>query len=149
MEEAVSLYEQVIAMRREIDDKTLLAFALDQLGRVLQLAGNLERAAVLHKESLLLRIRVDNRRGIAFSFLSFASLAAAQKKIERAVRLYGAGEALLTALRAQERLRDPLVYVQDATTLRVQLDQASFNALWNEGRAMTTEQAINLAFEET
>lgn len=149
IEQGVSLYEQVIALRREMDDKTLLAFALDQLGRVLQLAGNLERAAELHKESLQLRMRVDNRRGIAFSFLSFASLAAAQKKVERAVRLYGAGDALLKALRAQEKFRDPLVYVQDVATLRVQLDEASFNALWNEGRAMTTEQAIQLALEET
>lgn len=149
IEEGVSLYEQVIALRREMDDKTLLAFALDQLGRVLQLARNLERAAVLHKESLQLRIKVDNRRGIAFSFLSFASLAAAQNKVERAVRLYGAGDALLKALRAQEKFRDPLVYVQDVATLRVHLDEPSFNALLNEGRAMTTEQAIKLAFEET
>lgn len=149
MEQAVSLYEQVIALRQQMDDKTLLAFALDQLGRVLQLAGNLERAAVLHKESLLLRIRVDNRRGIAFSFLSFASLAAAKQNAERAVRLYGAGDALLKVLRAQERFRDPLVYVPDVTTLRAQLDEASFNALWNEGRGMTTEQAIKLALEET
>ncbi|MBI5876454.1 MAG: tetratricopeptide repeat protein [Chloroflexi bacterium] len=148
LEQAVSLYEEVIVLRREMNDKTLLAFALDQLGRVMQLAGNFERAAVLHKESLLLRIRVDNRRGIAFSLLSFAGLAA-QQKAERAVQLYGAGEALLEALHAQEEFRDPVVHVQDVATLHAQLDEAAFSTAWNEGRAMTMEQATAYALERT
>ena len=147
MDRGVSLYKQVIALRREMDDKTLLAFALDQLGRVLQLAGDLEGAAVTPQgEPAPTNSSGQQAWHCLFISLICESGSGAEASRTRSATLWRRG-SLAYILRAQEKFRDPLVYVQDVATLRVQRDEASFNALLNEGRTMTTEQAIQLALD--
>lgn len=44
-------------------------------------------------------------------------------------------------------LEDRAVYESGIAAARTQLDEATFGTAWAEGRAMTTEQAIEYALE--
>jgi hypothetical protein len=60
---------------------------------------------------------------------------------ERAVRLWGAAEALYDSIGKHTDY-------YDRAAARAQLDDATFAAAWAEGRAMTVEQAIAYALAD-
>jgi hypothetical protein len=77
-------------------------------------------------------------------------VAAAQDQQERAARLLGAADALREAIRlpALSSFEHRHIDREIAAVLAV-LDEGAFAAVWAEGRAMTIEQAIQYALEET
>ncbi len=73
---------------------------------------------------------------------------AALGQSEPAMRLFGAGEALREAIGAP---RSPVIrrpYEEVVETARAALGGAAF-AAWAEGRAMSLNQAVALALEQT
>jgi hypothetical protein len=85
---------------------------------------------------------------IARGLDGMARLAAAAGHFERAARLFGASQSLLSA--AERRLDGPEAATFEAAlaATRAQLDQAAFAAAWAEGQAMPLEQAVAYALEE-
>ena len=66
---------------------------------------------------------------------------------QRAARLLGAAEAARDRIRAP-LLGDKVFYDRHLERARDELDQATFDATWGEGRAMTLEQAVEYALVE-
>ena len=85
---------------------------------------------------------------IAGSLERCAGLAARQGQPERGARLFGAAEALRTALGAPLPPAERAAYEHDVAADRTQLDAATFAAAWAEGRALPLEQAIADALSE-
>ena len=80
-----------------------------------------------------------------------ATMAGTQNNYLRAIRLYGAAEALREAIGMP--LPPPehyarVKYVQNIESARVNLDEVTFTKTWAEGRAMTMEQAVAYALED-
>jgi hypothetical protein len=67
---------------------------------------------------------------------------------ERAARLLGASEALLETIGVGLQCSDQFEVDRYEAAVREQLDQATFEAAWAEGRAMSLEQAVTSALEE-
>jgi hypothetical protein len=65
----------------------------------------------------------------------------------RAARLFGASQALRGTSAAP--VGAVVCYTRDVTSVRAQLDEATFTAAWAEGEALTLEQAIAYALRET
>jgi len=80
-----------------------------------------------------------------YCLAGFAGVAALAGQDERAARLFGAVEAAAQRLALKMDDLDRMTYDPMIAAVRGRLGEASFNAAWAAGRAMTLEQALACA----
>jgi predicted ATPase/transcriptional regulator with XRE-family HTH domain len=150
-DDARQLYEQSLALLRQIGDKWFIAMVLNNLGQVAQYQGRLAQAQAIQVESLSLCEEVGNYRGAAFCLENFAGVAGLLGQCERAARLLGAAQALraVTHTVMETGTLDCLDHDRAVNIARAGLNEAAFQAAWTAGRAMTPEEAIAYALEQT
>jgi non-specific serine/threonine protein kinase len=142
------LIEESLSIMRELGHRAGIADALNSLGTVVTEQGDYAGAWVLHEQSLLIRRELGDVEGTARSLEGLAEVVAALGSSLRAARIWGAAERI----RAEVGL--PLSpsrpdYHRRVTAARSTLgDDTAFERGWQEGRALTLEQAIGLALEE-
>ncbi len=142
---ATALSGEALMLYRGVGDKQGMARVLQILGKVAQSQHNHGRATTLYKESLMLSREVGDKLGIAKCLEGLAGVAYAEQRPERAGRLYGAAEA------QRKMIGVPLLPIDRSdhecmvASVRAALGAEAFAAAWNEGRAMTPEQAIEHA----
>ena len=120
--------------------------SLVALGDVAREQGDFVAASSRYNESLAIQRELGHRRGIAYSLDGLASIAAPLGDALRAARIWGAGERLreeagLPMSPAERSQHDRLVGAVRATPGV----EAAFARAWQEGRALTLEQAMELA----
>ncbi|MBI1742119.1 tetratricopeptide repeat protein [Candidatus Acetothermia bacterium] len=93
-EHAVSLYEESLALRRELGDRKGVANSLNNLGLIAYNQGDFERAARMHTESLALRREVGEKWGVASSLNNLGVVAHSQGDYEKATAFYDESLAL-------------------------------------------------------
>jgi len=89
-----------------------------------------------------------DKLSVAETLLGLACVAAARGAAERAARLFGASEALREAMGTPPEPGESALQEPYLATARSQLDEASWQEAWAEGRAMTLEEAISCALED-
>ena len=145
-EAARPLYEESLAMQRAQGDHDYVAITLDNLAEVAYLQGDYAKACRLYQESLALRRELGDRSGVADSLEGLATSLAPLR----------AGLVVARLMAAARKLREdvgspPTPYKREAYDARIAAasgelpDPAPFDAAWQEGRAMTLEQAIEMA----
>lgn len=85
---------------------------------------------------------------IANSFRNLAWVACVGELPARAVRLLGAADAIQRAAGRSTPARVREQIDTETVLLRQELGEEAFAAAWNEGRAMTIDQAVRYALEE-
>jgi predicted ATPase len=143
-------YEEGLQIHRQVGVRTRVAETLARLGYVALRQGCWQEAQARLSESLALcqEVRPAYESGVAACLIGYAALAEVQAQLEQAARLLGAAETLQ---RPSEYLRSdpyPVEYEHVASALHSQLDKVTLDAAWNEGRAMTLEQAVACALEQ-
>jgi tetratricopeptide (TPR) repeat protein len=139
--------EEAIAIHRREHATEPLSAPLNVLGKVLLTRGDLAGARACSSEALRLRLEAGDKRGIAVSLKTLATIDHAGQKSERAARLLGAGEAI------RERIRAPLPpnaqaeHEQFVASVRAALGDPPFQTAVAAGRELTLEQAVALALE--
>jgi predicted ATPase/class 3 adenylate cyclase len=141
---AQALYEESLVIRRELGDKQGIAASLSNLGLVAWRQGDRARARRLLAEGLKLRQALGDKAGIAGSLESLAMI---EPDPERAACLYGAAEGLREVLHHPRTPSGRSDYDRELGTLRAALGEQAFAAAWDQGRAMTLEQAIPYALD--
>jgi len=141
---AQTVLEETLALFRELGDRWGIAFSLANLGIVAWDRQEDTRAAAFFEESLPLRKELRDRRGISTSLTGLAVVALRLGQAERAGVLFGAAEALREALAVPPPpfIRDR--YDHTVAEVREKLGDA-FPAVWQRGRAMTLDQAVEYA----
>ena len=134
-----------MALLKEKGDRLFAAIALHDLGQVAQDQGQYGRAQAIHAESLSLCQDLGSQRGIAMCLEKLAAIAGAQGQPGRAARLLGAASALRQTIGAPMSARDRGDYERLAAAVRADLTEDEFTLAWEQGRAMTLEQAIAFA----
>jgi tetratricopeptide (TPR) repeat protein len=136
------LYEQGLGIFRELGDRWGIAGTLADLGSLAREQGNYSAAHSLYAESIKLFQELDHKRGIARLLECCACSAAAQREVERSLRLAGAAAALRQHIGApltpaeQAKLEASLRAAREALT-----DTVGTKA-WLEGWALPVEKAI-------
>lgn len=143
---AHALFEEGLAIMRELEDRHGIALLLIGFGELADSQGDYGAAHALLEQGLALYRELEDTHGIAKCLESSALAIANAGDTKRAVRLWGAGEALRAAIHApmsdDERVRfDPKI-----AAVRNSLGEDEFLASWNEGSSMPLEQAIDLVF---
>src|SRR5208282_3044244 len=75
---ALALYEESLAISRELGDRRLTAYALNNLGNVVYDQGDLAAARARHEESLAIRRELGDRRGMATTLNNLGNVAYTQ-----------------------------------------------------------------------
>ncbi len=109
--------------------------------------GDYDRAAALLEESLIVLRELGEKQFITRSLDYLAAVASMQGDLERAARLFGAGEALREAAGASVLPFYRADYERGVAAARAGLDEQSFTAAWAAGREMTPEQTAACALE--
>jgi hypothetical protein len=79
----------------------------------------------------------------------FAGIAVVQEKFARAAQIMAAVETQLAAMGMRLLPVDNMEYERNLALLRTQLDEKILNKFWSKGKAMSLEEVIAFALEET
>jgi predicted ATPase/class 3 adenylate cyclase len=145
--QARRLAEESLRLHRQVGDRFGATDALHVLGRIALAQEDFTTAAFSFLEALANDEHVGNRTGMGIVLDNLAALASLQGQHLRALRLGGASEAIKEA--AGGHAPPPFIDLPDPRdSARGSLGEAAVAAAWEEGRAMTLEQALALAREE-
>jgi tetratricopeptide (TPR) repeat protein len=146
---ARALFEESLVISRDLGDGHTTAVTLHRLGMIESAQGDHRAAAVLYRGSLTILRGLGLRGRISYSLQALGRVAAALGGPVRAARIWGAEERLREeiglSLSARE-LEESDQLTRDARAAAA--DKVAFDRAWQEGRALTLEQAIELALEE-
>lgn len=152
-EPATRLCQESVALSREVGDQWVGAQRCLAFADLMRSRGHYAQAMTLHREGLVLSVELRDKRGIAWHLEGLAGVAAAQGRPDEAVRLMGASEALREAVGAElSPHAGPGPHRPDhehtVASTRAILGAAAFAARWEEGRAMSLEQAMCAALAQ-
>lgn len=148
LEEARSLFEQSLTVSQSLGDEygglfTDLFFAYIDLD-----SGNLERAKEELTRSLVRLPKFGANRDIPWWLEALACVAVAKEQPTRAARLFGATERWRQVFHTPFFPEFQDFFDRTLAALRSQLEEATLNTTWAEGRALTLEQAVDLAMQD-
>jgi predicted ATPase/class 3 adenylate cyclase len=146
LERRRALHEDVLHRARALSDESVIAVQLDQLWMFARDEGRSEDAGEMLKESLRINHDHDRPGGIVENLSHFADFLAARGRAVMAARLLSRAEVL------SEEIGGVPAWVEEINeetlvVLRTQLDAASFAEAWEQGRAMTVDEAVALALD--
>jgi tetratricopeptide (TPR) repeat protein len=145
---AQEFLQRSLALRQTIGNKRGTSEALMNLGMVANGQGDYVLAQDLYQQSVVTFQTINDKFSIALNLEKFAHLAYAQNHLERAIRLFGAAEALREIIGSPIAPSDRPNYDRTISALRTTLGEETFAKHWAEGRSMTMEQAIAYALNE-
>jgi non-specific serine/threonine protein kinase len=146
---AKSLAERGLALCRETGDKHGTSIALCTLAGVAQAERDYARASELFEEGLAVSTELGNEADIVHCLDGLASVAGAEGRVARAARLWGAAEALLKEIEAVYTYVPDRSLHRNQVAARALVDEAAWEAAWEEGQALTAEQAIEYALDHS
>lgn len=138
-------FEDGLAIFKSLNNLNFQLTLRSELGHLERQAGNLTQARLIYRETIKDWQELGNRPAIAHQLECFGFLAIADEEPQRAIKLFGAAEALREKAQSPMTDHERVEYDQSVAQLRSMLPEAEFNALWEEGKSMTMEQAIQLA----
>ena len=143
------LHDQALVIRRELGDRLGIAWTLCQLGIAAYEQGDYPSSRALLTESLEMRRDLDDRQGMAEFLEAFAALAFASGRPEPGARLCGHAARLRDEIGSPLPLWERLGYDRRIASARASFgNDAAFDLAWQEGHAMTLEQALEYALQE-
>ncbi|MDQ4129273.1 MAG: hypothetical protein M3151_15225, partial [Actinomycetota bacterium] len=143
---AALLGMESLSLFREVADEWHIASTLAWLGRItLYTSDDLEAAAAFFREGLMVAKRIEDGECAALCLEGFAGLAGARAQGARSAQLYGATEALREAVGVPLSPVDRPDHDHTVAAARAQLDEAVWRTAWDEGKAMSLEEAVEYA----
>jgi len=100
-------------------------------------------------QGLTLSQTLGDQASIAWCLAGLGSAAALDEEPERAGRLWGAAERLRQAIGCRSAPAARATYERAMAAARAQLGEEGFAAAWKAGAALTLEQAIAYALDES
>jgi tetratricopeptide (TPR) repeat protein len=140
--QAVLLYEESLALYRELGDKFRSSTCLRNLAGVSLCEGDTERAAQLFQESLQIAFALQNVPNVALCLGGMAALALVRGWSERAATLFGMSDALREASQGMLPPADLLLYRRYFDLTREKLGAEAFDRSWKTGQLVTLDKAV-------
>jgi DNA-binding CsgD family transcriptional regulator len=150
LDSAVSQLEESLALSRELGDLRTVSQSLFTLGMVELARDDLDRGAALLDEGARMTGELGYRIGGVYYVWGLGKVSAMRGRPPRVAKLWGAAEALREDMGMSLSYFDLAAsgYEQDLAAVRSTLGEASFEAAWAAGRAMSLERAVEYALEE-
>jgi predicted ATPase len=141
---ATQLLEEGLGLARELRDTWSVSLALANLGRVQFFEGAPEQAQALFLEGLRLAKERGDKRVASECLQGIAAATASTEEAERAARLLGAAEAMLSAIGATASQLERSIEEQVGPMLRVRLGEDVWEGERAAGARLSADDAIAL-----
>ena len=143
---AKALQLEGLAIARELGHRSIIANCVTNRAEVACDQGEFVSARELYAEGLTMLRELGDRRNIAVTLEGLGVVAAALDSPLHAARIWGAAERLRAEIGSTLAQLAKAHYDRRIAAAKAALgDDTAFNAAWQEGRALTLEQAIELA----
>jgi predicted ATPase/transcriptional regulator with XRE-family HTH domain len=140
--------EEALELTRKTGDRLAANIALHLMAQAALASDEPERAAGFFREALAITFEASDRPNAAHCLQGLAAVTGARGDPARAVRLLGAGEALLESAGVPRYAQvDREMHARVADAARERLGDVAYDAARNEGRAMSFGEAVAYAFE--
>jgi predicted ATPase/DNA-binding SARP family transcriptional activator len=143
--EAVTWLTAAVELARDVGDDREIGAASRSLAAALLENESVDDAEVLLEDSLEIARRLGDAHGIAVSLETFAGVAATSGDAVRAATLFGASDAVRSAIGAQRQPDNQILYERWLARTLARLDTRAYSKRYEDGRALTTEEACALA----
>jgi non-specific serine/threonine protein kinase len=140
------LNESLITVR-EVGERFGEAVTLRSLGMVECADGNLKAAEQHLAESLAICGKLSDRVNTAAAIEGLAHVAVAIDTPRRAARMWGAAERLREEVGSRLPVYEHAAHAKVLEAARAAVGQEEFNKAWQEGRAMTLEDAVRYTLD--
>jgi predicted ATPase/DNA-binding SARP family transcriptional activator len=144
LESARELSEESVREAQPEHDPLLKGFALGLLADIALDQGRVEDAVSSAESSYRIYRDIGDALNVAFAVGSFARILALVGKPEAAARVVASSVALFVETGARDISS---VTEKTLTAIRDQLDEAAFADAWEQGRALTADEAVALALD--
>lgn len=148
LDRAFELFGRAAELDRRCGDEWGLASDRSRVAMVALYRGDLDEAGRTFRETLGTFVEIGDEDRIAETIASLAGEAGARGDLERSARLAGASDALWERLGLPLKPLDRAHFERHLAPARAGLSAEEFGRAWDEGRAMTTEQAIAYASDQ-
>jgi len=146
-ESASKLIEESLVIRREIGNKWALGVALGIWAWIAVLQHDWDSAFSRLKESAEVREEIGDKGGLVWCLEKLGHVALGKEDVEKAVKIFSAAESIRAAMDSAMEPFDQSEYERNIALLHENLGEEEFKKAWDQGRAMTMEQAIAYALE--
>jgi tetratricopeptide (TPR) repeat protein len=144
-EKAASYFEEALMVARNIANGFLTSSVLTYKGRAECSDGNLELAEASLAESLAIVGDLKEPVTTVWALERCAELAIAKRVPKWAATLWGAAARLREEIGIPIPFNEEADYKRAVVTMRVALGEDAFDKAWNEGSAMTLDEAVRYA----
>jgi predicted ATPase/class 3 adenylate cyclase len=147
-ERAETHFKEGLALGRRVKDDYGTTACLLSLGLLAIRRGDHEQAEALLTEALALSREFGDTISIADCLIGFSEVSGTRGDVLRAARLWSAAEALYEVSGYARPALERSLHEPYREAARSQLDEATWNQAWEEGRAMALEEAVSYALGE-
>ncbi len=144
-ERSVTLHMEGLAVMRALGDRWGVAKSLSSMGSVTRKQGEHGRAATLFAEGLKLFQDMGERTMVVECLEGMALTAVSRGESSRGARLLAAAEGQRETLGAPLPPSDRIAFEEGVRAVRPALGEEVFQTTWVIGRALSLEEAIDLA----
>jgi len=146
-EQATTLIEEMYALSLDRGFVPSTGVALNMFGLIARDQGDYQRAESFFREGILwCRDKMTTWRW--WDVLALGTVASAQGQFQRAARIYGAIDTWQTGINLMCFPHNQLQFGTYIEATRAQLGEAAYSTAFEQGRAMTPEQAVEYALSE-
>jgi predicted ATPase/DNA-binding CsgD family transcriptional regulator len=150
-ERAARMFEDALALARQRADGLTTNVALYNLAQLALTGADLALAASLLEEGLSLSLQIGDQANLSYFLEGLAVVAGARGEANRSARILGAAEESMEEAGApvyNYYMPDHVLYQRTLAAVRSQLGEEAWTTAWGEGRAMSSEQAVEYALEQ-
>jgi hypothetical protein len=137
-----------IPIAYQLGDKPGLRQALHGLGNLARSKQQYAEAKQLYRQSLAIAAAIGYIGAAVLGVLCLATIACAEKRLERAALLLGAVESLTQTERISLDLDGKAMLEEYMGLVRSGLEASTFVTAWAHGQALILEQAVALALDQ-
>ena len=149
-EHATRMFEEALTLARRRGDRLATNIALYNLAQLALVEADHRSAARMLKEGLTFSWQMGDLANLSYFLEALVVVASARGEAERSARMLGAAEGSMEEAGApvyKYYTPDRALYDSALANAHSHLDEAAWTTAWTEGRAMTTEQAVEYALE--
>ena len=147
--QAIAYHEEAIKLSEKIGDHYESLWAKVNLAYAVLRQGDIQKARALFEDNIQSTQKANLTIALVYTVEGIASLYANQAHSERAAQLFSWADSMRDQFGDHRPPIEQASVEKDLAVIHAQLDDQTFERLWNEGRILTLEQAIALALEES
>jgi tetratricopeptide (TPR) repeat protein len=146
---ATEYLEESVALFRRVGNRFGLATSLSLLSEIVFRSSDQHRATELIQEALVVSRELRDSWATSRSLIRFAAFVGSLGQGHKAARLLGAAEGIAESVGIVWSLQDQGVWKPAEIAARQALGDDAFSAALAAGRAMSLDQAVAYAFDES